>query len=968
MALDWHNRCSSINHRLEDARGVQAVRLPTLQCRGSAWHTEVGGIVDSETSKGTQDRRFTIRRKLNALFVVTVLSLGADVVGGKYVLDQVRVNGPVYQSIVVGKDLEIDLTPPSQFVIEPYLNARELVHATEVGNAAAISRLVTEIRNYEPRYEERNELWADRSMDPASRQLFDATSGSARKVFGLLRERLIPAAERHDKDAARRILEDDVAPAFDDHHLQADRFVAHVRHANADRERLAGRTARWANAAIFGGFGLVLIVIVLAALMIDRVVLAPVTAMSGHFADISQGRYDSVIELDRPDEIGDVMRALHAMRRSLQDAQTSLQRSEERFALALAGTSDGIWDLDLTSNACYYSPRWKQMLGYGEEELGADLAVFLQLLHPGDKERVVSAFDDYVSGKAQSFHVALRLRHKDAHYVDVVARARSASGASGRPTRLVGAMTDVTAETAAQRRLVLQYGATKLFADAGEIAAVAPKLLELACTTLNWDLGSVRRLNADTERGECLAVWQSPAFGPSEVPAEWRNASLVRGEGPCGEAWATGDARWVVDAAHSVEFSGTCLLQGMHTLCVIPMKLHGHVSIILELVSREIRERDDELLEVFGSLSMQLAAAVERHSAQQDLQRAERKYRDLVEQSVSGIYRATPDGRILSVNLAFARMAGYGSVAAFMAAGLNAVAFYVEPERRAAFVRLISEQGEALGFEARVRRKDGSIGWMSIYAHVVKDDNGRIVAIDGAVQDVTERKEAEQMKSDFVSFVTHQLRTPLSGIKWLLELADAPDVPAEAASYVQDARASADRLIQLVNDLLDVSRLESGKVAVHAEPVDLAVLTSEAVRELMPIANEKHQQVALPSATDIPMAEADRQLSKEVILNLLSNAVRYTPDGGTIRIEWRRADGLIEWAVHDTGIGVPAAGQHRLFEKFYRADNASTAHTEGTGLGLYIVRLIVERSGGKVWCESQEGVGSTFRFTLPAAA
>src|SRR5207244_8486576 len=117
----------------------------------------------------------------------------------------------------------------------------------------------------------------------------------------------------------------------------------------------------------------------------------------------------------------------------------------------------------------------------------------------------------------------------------------------------------------------------------------------------------------------------------------------------------------------------------------------------------------------------------------------------------------------------------------------------------------------------------------------------------------------------------------------------------------------------------------------------------------------------------VPPALVDPKLAREVLLNLISNALRYTPEGGSVSIQMQSADGTVEWSVRDTGIGVPASAQHRLFEKFFRADNASVVHTEGTGLGLYLVRLIIERSGGRVGCESTEGVGSTFYFTLPPA-
>jgi signal transduction histidine kinase len=225
------------------------------------------------------------------------------------------------------------------------------------------------------------------------------------------------------------------------------------------------------------------------------------------------------------------------------------------------------------------------------------------------------------------------------------------------------------------------------------------------------------------------------------------------------------------------------------------------------------------------------------------------------------------------------------------------------------------------------------------------------------------------MKSDFVSLVTHQLRTPLAGIKWLLELAGGePGVSDDVRSYVQDARESADRLVGLVNDLLDVARLEQGRLKIDAQETDLGALTRSVVDELRLLADEKGHRLSVAGEDEIPAVVVDPMLLRQVVTNLLSNAIKYSPPNGSIAIRMRHDGGALEWAIQDSGIGVPKAEQGRLFEKFFRAENAATTVTDGTGLGLYLVRLIVERFGGRVWCESGEGRGARFTFTLPLAS
>ncbi len=271
--------------------------------------------------------------------------------------------------------------------------------------------------------------------------------------------------------------------------------------------------------------------------------------------------------------------------------------------------------------------------------------------------------------------------------------------------------------------------------------------------------------------------------------------------------------------------------------------------------------------------------------------------------------------------------------------------------------------------EIPILRKDGTIRialWNS--ANIRSGDRTAVIATIAQGQDITERKRAEQMKADFVSFVTHQLRTPLSGIRWLLELAEQDEgLTEETASFVADARMSAERLITLVNDLLAVARLEGGRLAVHPQPVDLAGVTTDVVNDLTPLIHGKNQQISVSDAMSAPSAYGDPKLVREVVLNLLSNAIKYTPQDGSIAVSMKASGDMVQWAVRDTGIGIAAEAQAHLFEKFYRAENATVVNTEGTGLGLYLARLVLERSGGRVWCESEEGRGATFTFTLPVA-
>lgn len=370
----------------------------------------------------------------------------------------------------------------------------------------------------------------------------------------------------------------------------------------------------------------------------------------------------------------------------------------------------------------------------------------------------------------------------------------------------------------------------------------------------------------------------------------------------------------------------------------------------------------------YGAVRSRVAATERLVRTTERLEEAREYLENLFESARAPILIWDQELRITRYNSAFRLLTGHSDDAIV---GQSLGVLFPADSRDKSVASILHASSNGLGEppEIPILRKDGTVRivlWSSGEIHS-STDKAAVVATIAQGQDITERKHAQQMKEDFVSFVSHQLRTPLSGMRWLLELAEQDDgVPAETASFVTDARVSAERLIALVNDLLAVSRLEGGRLALNAEVVNLAELTTRAVSELAPTIEEKRLQVSVSDVAEGPFVHADPSLLREVVQNLLTNATQYTPDGGSVTVSLKVGKDIVEWAVRDTGIGITPDAQAHLFEKFYRAENASAMRTEGTGLGLYLARLIIERSGGHVWCESEVGRGSTFTFMLPA--
>ena len=236
------------------------------------------------------------------------------------------------------------------------------------------------------------------------------------------------------------------------------------------------------------------------------------------------------------------------------------------------------------------------------------------------------------------------------------------------------------------------------------------------------------------------------------------------------------------------------------------------------------------------------------------------------------------------------------------------------------------------------------------------------------MRDVTEIRHLEAVRREFVANVSHELRTPLAAIKALVETLEsgALDDPEVAPGFLSRIVGEVDRLADLVDDLLDLARLESGRITLsinNASPRDLVV---RGTNRLLPLIERAQLHLEVDVPDDLPDIRADRARVEQVLLNIVHNAVKFTPPGGGLRVDASLAEAMVQFSIRDTGAGIPGDELPRLFERFYKADRAR--RTEGTGLGLAIAKHIIQAHGGTIWAESTLGKGSTFFFTLPVAA
>ena len=240
-------------------------------------------------------------------------------------------------------------------------------------------------------------------------------------------------------------------------------------------------------------------------------------------------------------------------------------------------------------------------------------------------------------------------------------------------------------------------------------------------------------------------------------------------------------------------------------------------------------------------------------------------------------------------------------------------------------------------------------------------------APDGIVivlQNITEMKRIDKMKTEFVSMVSHELRTPLTSIMGFAELIKIRDFPKERQiKYLDIILSDSSRLLRLINNLLDISKLESGGIQFNPEPVDITKLVPEILDSFEGQLVEHKLGMILDN--EIPVLSLDRDMFSNVLNNLVGNAVKYSPDGGNINVRLRKNSVSVQVSVEDEGMGIPSEKADRVFDKFFRVDSSLNRATTGTGLGLATVKYIIEAFGGKIWVESELGKGSKFIFNLP---
>jgi PAS domain S-box-containing protein len=364
---------------------------------------------------------------------------------------------------------------------------------------------------------------------------------------------------------------------------------------------------------------------------------------------------------------------------------------------------------------------------------------------------------------------------------------------------------------------------------------------------------------------------------------------------------------------------------------------------------------------------------------------AEEKLRTIYENAEEGILQVLPNGGLLSANPAMARIAGYKNPEEMLEKISDATSqLYVDRERRARCLEELAAKGSINNFESKIRRHDGTTLWISENIRAVSDSQGNPLYFEAFATDVSKRKLAEsearkaledavaasRAKNKFLAVLSHEMRTPLTAILGYCEmLLDEVDAEGSANGDLLRIKKASEDLLALLDDLLDISRVESGEILLMPHRVEIAALMQEVADQLMPLANKSGNQIEVNTAANLGMMLADGRRLKQVLLNVVGNAVKYTA-GGRVTMsayrQFRRGEDWIIFLVQDTGQGISESHLHQLAEELNNPDLWTSRADGSAGLGLTISNRLLRGMGGTLTITSDLGKGTTVEISIPA--
>jgi PAS domain S-box-containing protein len=648
-------------------------------------------------------------------------------------------------------------------------------------------------------------------------------------------------------------------------------------------------------------------------------------------------------------------------------AEYALRESEERYRDLFENSAEMIATLSPRGRYLYVNPAWQNLFGMDSPQF-ENLIGFESAFPPEVQAEAAALFHKALHGVRVERH-PLRLQNAAGETVEVEASLSCRREETG-PVSVRCTFRDVTQQNRRERRLRIQLVVSQIIGETTSMDEGLSRVLEALCSTFSCEFAALWTVDDQQHLIRPRVTWASRGRSSDDFQRETQAQVLSRGEGLPGTVWSQGKPCWVPDLRQDPAFErrGTARLNGYVSGWAVPVRVGNQVIAVIECFSRQLIREDPDLLATVETVCGSVGQFMARAGQEARLRQLDRQRGFILSSVADGIIGVDSANRIAFVNPAAARL-------------LEAT----EPELIGRDIHeMLHPPSVGCGPSCATRRaflaSEGAAG-----QDVYQRESGRSFPVEFALmpmveegepvgsvlsfRDISQRYALDHMKDEFISTVSHELRTPLTSIRGALGLLQAGmlgSVSDKASNLLRIAVSNSDRLVRLINDILDLERMQSGRAPLAFRSVALEDLARQAMEAMQPMADSGNVHLLCDTIPAHVEADADRLL--QVLTNLLSNAIKFSPAQSIVRITISRSSDGVTLSVIDQGRGIPSDKLETIFDRFQQVDASDSRQKGGTGLGLAICRTIVQQHGGRIWAEQNGSQGSIFRVFLPERA
>lgn len=665
------------------------------------------------------------------------------------------------------------------------------------------------------------------------------------------------------------------------------------------------------------------------------------------------------------------------------------ERAISFLASIVESTDDAVIGKTLDGTILTWNGGAERLYGYAAEEM---IGRPTSTLIPAGRDDESSRILEHLKRGERIDHYETERVRKDGQVISVALTLSPIKDHAGRTIGASAIEADITVRKEDERRLAGNLAVTRILAESPAVSAAMTRVLKTICDSFGWELGAMWGLDSDAGVLRCQKVWRKPSAEAGDFESICYDRTFSPGIGLPGRVWTSLKPAWIPDVTRDDNFPRApfAVAEGLHAAFAFPILSGEKLLGVIEFFSLEIRQPNDALLAMVSGIGSQIGQFLEQKRAEEALRQSEEQLRLALEAANMGAWDY--EVRTGTVKWSSSLEVIHGLAPGSFGGTFDDYLRDIHPEDREYVMESLSRtvgQGTEHDIEYRIILPDGTVRWVEGKGEVIRDDSGKAVRITGVCTDVSERKLAERereqllgreqeargeaeaanrAKDEFLALVSHELRTPLNAIAgWIDILLANPDRDdAQITRALEVINRNAGLQARIIEDLLDVSRIVAGKLQLDIRPVELPAIIHATIAAVQLTADEKQVRIRelLDRSTD-PVS-GDPYRLQQIVWNLLSNAIKFTPDGGEVEITLEQAGANACVTVSDTGEGIRPELLPRIFDRFSQADTSTTRTYGGLGLGLAIVRHLVELHGGTVEAYSAgEKQGAVFTVTLP---